>query len=1099
MGNFNLMGGFNIMKERPIFVDGSMYAKGGRMSRSQKQYNKEVDDYKYFVVDLKNNKAVSGWEFKEDAKDSLSDYDGDKNFKVVGISMLKSMGIENPKESFKMMAKGGSFIGKQKNLDRNKNGRIDSEDLRMIRENKMAKGGKVKFETKKLIGMDGYYDGSRSTFDIIGIREIADDNIKVEMKYSETMTSERSFTLKELEDLYKGKTVNGFMVFHRKEKGSEIFAKGGHVSKGELVWNKLNSGERLDFLYKNFTPIITPRSQEILVGKTYNFLPKNVKIVLESKYANIENYAHGGSMGGNNKNGKYLDSISSDKKSKILKNIASHYGFSVGDAEEEVRDEDAEMLYEYIANDQLLRMEVYNDMKKGMMAKGGNLGDTIADRYARLTKTEGKRLDELSKKVRINEQTEAEDVEWDKLVHKYRGWDYANKFANGGGLDNILEVKDGEDTFYLTYIDPTHFYLSNTRDFKGSAYHSGQFRDRPFYNDVVSWLKSNRPKMAKGGGVDKTYSSAKTMGKESQDFKSEAIDYVGGIREWNKLTEEEKRQIIVDLEKDWDRNTYKKGGAVSEDNKFNYMMLGRLQTDCDYYLGNGNRSERVLWAGNIDDHIEEMKKIWNSLPKDGKPEWLSMEDIKNYENKMKNNKMEKGGKIYSETMKTADGDIIGEVRYNDHYKTYQVVIDGVIYEEFKSKAEAIENLKNAGFGKMAKGGGVGKFKQGGNVDSSATKLNRLGIKTTDKFGDEFRDFLDKLEEKNDGEYIGYRLDLPNNELTLIQEKATKTVSILDYSEFPKNGTWRIEKHSIIHYKEGGSINAKSIFKEYEENENDNYHAENILLLANNFGTEEDVETAKEILKQRDKQGSTSETMNKKSYELNKRLYPKLIDALNSNKNQTTMTEEQIQKLVRGANGTNETARNFSIKKLKEAGLDKNGKHIESKKAMAKSKSEPTPKYKVGDILNHKDSGETYKVKIEAVTGWTGHEHRYDVEFLDENLKPLNRFAKSYDDKLSKPKTFMKAKTSSKAPMTDDDYDCDEIIAEALKRKADAKKSAKKSANKPEVVKATNKVERTHDAIEKQIEQGKLKKAQIEKIIAETEDLLRMLKKALKSL
>ena len=42
------------------------------------------------------------------------------------------------------MAKGGNFIGKQKNLDRNKNGRIDSEDLTMIRENRMADGGGVK-------------------------------------------------------------------------------------------------------------------------------------------------------------------------------------------------------------------------------------------------------------------------------------------------------------------------------------------------------------------------------------------------------------------------------------------------------------------------------------------------------------------------------------------------------------------------------------------------------------------------------------------------------------------------------------------------------------------------------------------------------------------------------------------------------------------------------------------------------------------------------------------------------------------------------------------------------------------------------------------
>jgi hypothetical protein len=67
---------------------------------------------------------------------------------------------------------------------------------------------------------------------------------------------------------------------------------------------------------------------------------------------------------------------------------------------------------------------------------------------------------------------------------------------------------------------------------------------------------------------------------------------------------------------------------------------------------------------------------------------------------------ENGGGIYSGTMKTADGNITGKVQYNDFWKTYQVVIDGVVYEEFKNKEEAIENLKNAGFDKMALGGGV---------------------------------------------------------------------------------------------------------------------------------------------------------------------------------------------------------------------------------------------------------------------------------------------------------------------------------------------------------------------------------------------------------
>ena len=74
------------------------------------------------------------------------------------------------------------------------------------------------------------------------------------------------------------------------------YKRGGHVSKGELVWKKLSSSDKINFLYKNFTPQITPRSQEILVGKAFNFLPKNVKIKMESEYANVEEYANGGGL-----------------------------------------------------------------------------------------------------------------------------------------------------------------------------------------------------------------------------------------------------------------------------------------------------------------------------------------------------------------------------------------------------------------------------------------------------------------------------------------------------------------------------------------------------------------------------------------------------------------------------------------------------------------------------------------------------------------------------------------------------------------------------------------------------------------------------------
>lgn len=74
------------------------------------------------------------------------------------------------------------------------------------------------------------------------------------------------------------------------------YKRGGHVSKGELVWKKLSSSDKMNFLIKHFKTQITDRSKEDIVNKTYNFLPKNVKIKMESEYANVEDYANGGGL-----------------------------------------------------------------------------------------------------------------------------------------------------------------------------------------------------------------------------------------------------------------------------------------------------------------------------------------------------------------------------------------------------------------------------------------------------------------------------------------------------------------------------------------------------------------------------------------------------------------------------------------------------------------------------------------------------------------------------------------------------------------------------------------------------------------------------------
>lgn len=73
---------------------------------------------------------------------------------------------------------------------------------------------------------------------------------------------------------------------------------------------------------------------------------------------------------------------------------------------------------------------------------------------------------------------------------------------------------------------------------------------------------------------------------------------------------------------------------LSEEKSFEYQMLGRLKLDCDYFLGNGYGYEPHLWAGSVEKQIKEMRDRWNAFEEDEKPEWLTMEQIDEYEKLM---------------------------------------------------------------------------------------------------------------------------------------------------------------------------------------------------------------------------------------------------------------------------------------------------------------------------------------------------------------------------------------------------------------------------------------------------------------------------------
>jgi len=76
---------------------------------------------------------------------------------------------------------------------------------------------------------------------------------------------------------------------------------------------------------------------------------------------------------------------------------------------------------------------------------------------------------------------------------------------------------------------------------------------------------------------------------------------------------------------------------------------------------------------------------------------------------------------------------------------------------------------------------------------------------------------------------------------------------------------------------GGSV--ASIFSKYEENEENNAHSENVVLLATHFGTKEDLKKAKSILNRHMKAGSLTKQLSDERSEIEERLYPKLVEAL----------------------------------------------------------------------------------------------------------------------------------------------------------------------------------------------------------------------------
>ena len=104
------------------------------------------------------------------------------------------------------MAKGGKLIGDQKKLDLNKNGRLDSEDFKMLRGEKMAKGGMQGYDDREDERL-GMKHGKISKKDFVGSHEQKEHSRRDDARFEERM--ENGGGVKYPTDLKVGSILQG--------------------------------------------------------------------------------------------------------------------------------------------------------------------------------------------------------------------------------------------------------------------------------------------------------------------------------------------------------------------------------------------------------------------------------------------------------------------------------------------------------------------------------------------------------------------------------------------------------------------------------------------------------------------------------------------------------------------------------------------------------------------------------------------------------------------------------------------------------------------------------------------------------------------------
>lgn len=131
-----------------------------RLTKAEREYNSDVDLYKYFVVMVKTGNVQSGWEYKSDAQDALLDYDKG-SAKIMTLAQMKKAGIKDPRNEYK------HTVGAKKPISRHKDTKSHNVNIRVMSGTKLkipkagvdfnALNGIIQYEVGKFYELSGRF------------------------------------------------------------------------------------------------------------------------------------------------------------------------------------------------------------------------------------------------------------------------------------------------------------------------------------------------------------------------------------------------------------------------------------------------------------------------------------------------------------------------------------------------------------------------------------------------------------------------------------------------------------------------------------------------------------------------------------------------------------------------------------------------------------------------------------------------------------------------------------------------------------------------------------------------------------------------------